>query len=96
MAKKGSKASYRNLLAAVIDANVAKQLTKDAKDRFNTRSSGYTRIVKLGKRSGDATEEVTMSFVDEIVPVEVMKQPESKTTSISKQKKSTKTNKEKK
>lgn len=76
MAKKGTSASYRNVLATVIDAKIAKQLVKDAKDRFHTRTSGYTRIIKLGKRSGDATEEVMMSFVDEVIPTEVVKQPE--------------------
>lgn len=78
MAKKGTDASYRNLLKTVCDARVAKQLVKDAKDRFRARSSGYTRIVKLGKRSGDATEVVLLSFVDEVVPVEVVQQKETK------------------
>jgi len=78
MAKKGTGAAYKNVLADVIDAKAAKQLMKDAKDRFAGRTSGYTRTVKLGRRSGDATEEVMMSFVDEVIASEVVTPPAKK------------------
>lgn len=35
-----------------------------AKKGEKTRAGGYTRIVKLGTRRGDASEEAMLSFVD--------------------------------
>ena len=66
-AKKGTDAAYRRILSILIDGNIAKQVMLDAKDRFSARTSGYTRIIKLGKRMGDASEEVILSLVDAAV-----------------------------
>lgn len=63
-AKKGKESDRRFVLAALSDRVLVKRLMEDAKTRFVTRSSGYTRIVKLGPRTGDATEMVIFSFVD--------------------------------
>lgn len=41
-----------------------------AKSRFGGRTSGYTRIVKLGTRLGDASEMVFLEFVDAAPVVE--------------------------
>lgn len=78
-AKKGSSHDYRLVLAALGDGSVAKKLMDDVKTRFSTRNSGYTRIVRLGKRLGDATEEVYLLFVDEVVPSEVVSAPKKAT-----------------
>lgn len=57
---------------------LTEQLLADAKTRFFGRTSGFTKIVKMGKRLGDAAEEVLLSFVDERVVAEVVKTPEGK------------------
>jgi len=71
-AKKGDQFSYREVLAFIHDGKLAHQIMEDAKGRFSARSSGYTRMVSLGKRKSDATEEVLFSFVDVVVPTEVV------------------------
>lgn len=45
------------------DAAVAKLFT-DLSSRFNTRSGGYTRILRRGVRVGDSAELATLEFVD--------------------------------
>jgi len=57
---------------------------------FGSRSSGFTRIVHLGKRLGDSTEEVLFQLVDEKVIVEVVKPAKVKTADVKTVKKSVK------
>lgn len=59
------------------DKATEKFLLADAGTRFAGRASGFTRIVKLGPRKGDAAEEVVLQFVDERVAVEVIKPAET-------------------
>ncbi len=61
LAKKGQARGVKKELAS---KDIEKILLQDAKTRFANRTSGFTRIVKLGKRLGDATEEVLLQFVD--------------------------------
>ena len=46
-------------------------LFADAKTRFANRTSGFTRIIRLGKRLGDSTEEAILQFVDERITTPV-------------------------
>ena len=62
LAKKGSVKEVEKILAS---KDIEKLLNMDAKTRFAGRTSGFTRIVRLGKRLGDATEEVFLQFVDD-------------------------------
>ena len=69
------KANPSNLIAIrkiITDGNVVKQLLSDAKTRFGTRTSGYTRMIKLGPRKSDATQMVQFSFVDEVQKAEII------------------------
>ena len=77
-AKDGSRASLKQVEKVIGDKEIIMMLTEDAKTRFSQRTSGHTRIVRLGKRLGDATEEVLFSLVDERVVAEVMKPKEIK------------------
>lgn len=60
-AKRGSTASLKRILS---DWKSTKLLLSDAKSRFAVRSSGFTRIVKIGSRAGDNAKEVLLQFVD--------------------------------
>ena len=71
-AKLGKPSDLRRVLRVIPEREIAKRLMEDAKTRFAARSSGYTRIIKLGKREGDATEMVQFSFVDARVVTDVI------------------------
>lgn len=71
-AKKGTDVSKRNLLSEITDKSLVEKLIEMSQTRFAGRNSGYTRIVKIGPRRGDATEEVILSFVDEEIKAEVI------------------------
>jgi large subunit ribosomal protein L17 len=71
-AKLGKPSDLRRVMRTIPEREIAKRLMEDAKTRFAGRSSGYTRIIKLGKREGDATEMVQLSFVDARVVTEVI------------------------
>lgn len=60
------KVNARRLAAARLgDADVVKKLFDDLGPRFANRNGGYTRILKLGPRLGDAAEMVQLELVEE-------------------------------
>jgi large subunit ribosomal protein L17 len=63
LAKKGDLSSRRKVASVVMDPPVVKKLFNDAKARFGERSGGYTRLVKMGFRRGDATPMVLLELV---------------------------------
>lgn len=63
-AKEGSRMQLNKLRSALADRQAEGLLLADVKGRFSARTSGYTRIVKLGPRMGDGSEEALLSFVD--------------------------------
>lgn len=72
-AKNGEHIDIVQVQRVLDNRQLTQQLLADAKTRFGMRTSGFTKIVKLGKRLGDATEAVLFSFVDERVVAEVVK-----------------------
>src|SRR3989344_7409058 len=60
-AKRGST---QNITRKLSDWHAMRWLLSDAKNRFSARTSGFTRIIKLGTRLGDNAQEVMLSFVD--------------------------------
>jgi large subunit ribosomal protein L17 len=55
----------RRLAAARLnDADTVKKLFDDIAPRFQDRPGGYTRIVKLGPRVGDAADMVILELVE--------------------------------
>lgn len=72
-AKDGSRASLNQIEKVLASKDIENALLADAKTRFANRKSGFTRIIHLGNRLGDATEEVLFQIVDERVKVEVVK-----------------------
>lgn len=73
-AKTGTEQKRREVETIISDKKIIAMLWNDAKTRFAKRQSGFTRVVLLGQRRGDASEMVLLSFVDNkveeaIVPV---------------------------
>lgn len=62
-AKNGSAAATIAIKRVLSDKQTEKLLRSDAKTRFAGRTSGFTRIVKLGPRTGDAAEEVLLQLI---------------------------------
>jgi large subunit ribosomal protein L17 len=61
---KAKRGKERLLFKELADKEVVKLLLRWAPARWGSRTSGFTRLVRLGSRRGDATEEVLLSFVD--------------------------------
>jgi len=60
------KVNARRLAAARLnDADIVKKLFDDIGPRFADRPGGYTRMLKLGPRKGDAAEMVLLELVEE-------------------------------
>ena len=54
LAKRGDLHARRQALAIVREKNVVHKLFEEAQSRFKAIAGGYTRVVKLGRRAGDA------------------------------------------
>lgn len=63
-AKRGTASDRRQMYKVLADPTTVQALLTWGKIRFASRTSGFTRIIKLGTRAGDASEEVLFSFVD--------------------------------
>ncbi|MBI3955886.1 50S ribosomal protein L17 [Candidatus Gottesmanbacteria bacterium] len=62
-AKKGTSAGKSAIKRVLSDKQTEKLLLGDAQTRFAARGSGFTRIIKLGPRTGDAAEEAILQFI---------------------------------
>ena len=65
LAKRGDLHARRQALAVIREKDVVHKLFEEANEKFGHSAGGYTRIVKLGRRTGDAAP---MSLIELIVP----------------------------
>lgn len=63
LAKKNNLATYRQALAFITKEDVAKKLFDEIGPKYADRNGGYTRIVKIGPRRGDAAEMAIVQLV---------------------------------
>ena len=63
LAKKNDLTSYRQVLAYVTKEDVAQKLFKEIGPKYADRNGGYTRILKMGPRRGDAAEVAILQLV---------------------------------
>ena len=64
LAKKGDLHARRQALAIIREKEVVHKLFEEAQDRYGRISGGYTRIVKLGRRPGDAAPVSLIELVE--------------------------------
>lgn len=93
LAKKDSISAKRRVFAFLgNDKETTKKLLKEVVPSFSDRSGGYTRIVPLPARRGDAAQIVRLEWVKEI-EVKKTKATKEKTTKTVKKKESKSTKK---
>lgn len=61
-AKDGSQSAVRQLQMFLARTDQVNKLVKDIAPRFSESRGGYVRMRKLGKRKGDAAEEVILEW----------------------------------
>lgn len=63
LAKRGDLHARRQVMAYVYDETVVKNLFEEIAPKYADRNGGYTRILKLGPRRGDAAEMAILELV---------------------------------
>jgi large subunit ribosomal protein L17 len=62
-AKKQDLHNYRQILSYTINPVAAEKLNNDLVKGFQGRDSGYTRVIKIGKRLGDGAEMAVIELI---------------------------------
>jgi len=72
--KKGTVASKREVLKILPQKEVIEKLEKEIVVKLGSRTSGYTRIIKIGERLGDGAPMVAMEWVEGETPARIATQ----------------------
>ena len=86
LGKKGSLHHRRQAFSALHESDLVHKLFAEIAPRFKDRAGGYTRILKLGYRQGDAAPVALLEWVVRPAPVvEAVEEPaKSKSTKAAK------------
>ena len=63
LGKKGGLNNYRQALSFITREDVAKRVFDEVAPKYAARNGGYTRIIRLGARKGDAAEMALIELV---------------------------------
>ena len=63
LAKDNTLVSYRQALGFITKEDVANKLFKEIGPKYADRNGGYTRIVRIGPRRGDAAEMAIIELI---------------------------------
>ena len=80
LAKRGDVHARRQALSVMRDKTVVHKLFEEVQDRFGDKAGGYTNVIKIGRRRGDAAP---ISLV-ELVAVKKAKGPKKKKSKTAK------------
>ena len=63
LAKKNDLAAYRQALSFITKEDVAHKLFTEINQKYVSRDGGYTRVVRMGPRKGDAAKMAIIQLV---------------------------------
>ncbi len=75
-AKENSSSTLRQIASFINSKDSIDKLLKDIAPRFTKRMGGYVRMIKVGKRAGDSTEEVILEWTEGEKKIAVVKKEE--------------------
>jgi large subunit ribosomal protein L17 len=64
LGRRGDLAARRKAVAELRSQDIVKKLFDEVAPRFADRPGGYSRIIKIGQRQGDAAEMAYLELVD--------------------------------
>ncbi len=64
LGKKGGLSNVRLAGRTIQNKDILSKIFNELKDRYQSRPGGYTRIIRLGHRNGDAAEMALLELVD--------------------------------
>jgi large subunit ribosomal protein L17 len=79
LGKKGTVHHRRLAVARLHQEDVAQVLFKEIAPAFKDRNGGYTRIIKMNQRNGDAAQRAILEWVNEIAPAATAETPAAAT-----------------
>lgn len=86
-AKNGSSNAQRQLSSFLTQKEVINKLILEVAPRFKDKIGGYLRLIKLGKRHSDNTEEAILTWsVEEVKKQDKEKKKDNKTIELEKKK----------